>query len=327
MVDFVVDSFSGEATNIILTQHTGEVGATWSLLPGATASSYVSSSLGSAYCETTGTQGNFASGSPASADYIVEADIKYITGVDGGYVGIVGRADTSNITFYHVRYHDVLREFQLYKSINNIFTLLGTYAQILTAGTEYNLKLGLNGSTITVRIDDVLRIPATDSTITAAGKAGIRFNITSSTNKYHPRLDNYKATDISSTLSPISGSFGAVAKIQGSASKKILLSGMMDCLAGPSGAIGVKKHLSGSMAALAGASGTACVKKSLSGVMTCDASVSVSATVIRRMAGRIESVAGIEGLVIISEPNRIRLSGSMSAMAAMESAQIGRAHV
>jgi hypothetical protein len=123
-----------------------------------------------------------------------------------------------------------------------------------------------------------------------------------------------------STLSPISGSFGAVAKIQGSASKKILLSGMMDCLAGPSGAIGVKKHLAGSMAAMAGASGTVCVKKSLFGVMTCDASVSVSATVIRRMAGRFESVAGIEGLVIISEPNRIHLSGSMAAMAAMESA-------
>jgi len=43
----------------------------------------------------------------------------------------------------------------------------------LTAGQAYRLKLEMIGTTLNLYVDGVLKVTATDSSITAAGKAGI----------------------------------------------------------------------------------------------------------------------------------------------------------
>ena len=118
------------------------------------------------------------SGSPATADYSTSADLfmKEASGGSGA-TGVVGRVSTSANTFYMARYSGGADDaWQLYSCVAGTFTLLGSSAQALTDETGYNVKLEMIGTAIKLYTEGsgAALISATDSSITAAGKGGVR---------------------------------------------------------------------------------------------------------------------------------------------------------
>lgn len=128
------------------------------------------------YAVTTGVVGThayyLASGVP-DPDYAVCAGI-YIIGMDKRGLGVAGRVSSTADTMYYAYYETAAAAWRLYKRVSGTATLLGSYAQTLDFLTTYRLRLSMSGDQIEVSIDDVLRISATDNSITDAGYAGLR---------------------------------------------------------------------------------------------------------------------------------------------------------
>lgn len=183
--------------NTTLASHTGEVGATWTQHSSSTGTSEVITATGWLRPSASGTTSvYYASGSPTNANYTVEADVKYLAGVNG-HIGVMGRVDTSATTFYLCRYYSVDGQWQLYKFVAGTATKLGFTAASPVITTNYHVKLTMNGTAIDCSVDGVSKASATDSSITAAGKAGVRSGSASTVNDTNgPELDNFAATDL-----------------------------------------------------------------------------------------------------------------------------------
>lgn len=89
---------------------------------------------------------------------------------------------------------------QLWKLVNNVETQLGSDYDLtpVSAGASFNTKLKMQGTTISVLVDDVVQISVTDSAH-SSGSAGFG-NIASSTsaNTLGPQLNNWSAEDLAS---------------------------------------------------------------------------------------------------------------------------------
>lgn len=200
MAVFVQDTFSGESENVDLTAHTGEVGASWTVIFGYP-SCRLSAASGTVYSSGTPGNGAYASGVPASSEYDVEADVS-----DPASTGIAGRTSTTATTFYHARNNGT--EWQLYKFVSGTATLLGSYADSYS-GTK-RLKLQIRDAAKKVFVDGVERISSGDNSITDAGRAGIRLIL----NNTVPRIDNFLATDLSGGGSQVGSDFAVVYDIR-----------------------------------------------------------------------------------------------------------------
>jgi len=195
MAEFVNDTFA-TGSNVDLTAHTGETGATWTVIPSHPTCG-VSALSNSCYSKFSGSNGCYASGTPASANYEVEADI---TVVGSSKPGVVGRCSTSTETFYLARNDG--GTLQLYRCVSGSYRLISS-TSVSGTGT---IKLVMDGITIEVWYDGIKEIDTTDSNISDAGKAGLRFVGSDTTS----RIDNFTATDISSgsTILPTNCSDG-----------------------------------------------------------------------------------------------------------------------
>jgi glycerophosphoryl diester phosphodiesterase len=163
----------------------------------------------------------YHSGSPASADYSVEADIYVASSPGNVSASLIGRASTTVGSGYFATLYGA-SGLRLYKQVGGAFTLLNTYAFTIVAGTTYHVKLEMIGTAIKVYLDGVQRISVTDSAVTAAGKSGVRFanlgSTSNNTTNYH--IDNFSADDVGGTPTTyyqnVSGSLtpsGALARL------------------------------------------------------------------------------------------------------------------
>lgn len=207
MATFVTDTFT-DASGTAITAHVGELGATWAYNT-ANAASFVISDANRCRPNSTGNGYAYASGTPASADYDVTAVVRKFSSVGTATnIGLVARSSTGAATFYYAQYNDGAAQWQLGKLVSGGNTALGTgFSQALTLNTDYTLTLRVQGSSISLYVDGVLRVgPATDSTITAAGRAGIKCggNTTTASNTTGYHLDTFGVADI-----PGGGSTGA----------------------------------------------------------------------------------------------------------------------
>jgi hypothetical protein len=114
------------------------------------------------------------SGTPASADYTVAADITKLSGNTGNNrMGVCGRMQAGVRTMYFALYSHDLGNIRLLKDVAGTTTTLGTYTFTLT-GTPARLLLRMAGNQISVELNGTQVIaPVTDTSITTAGKAGI----------------------------------------------------------------------------------------------------------------------------------------------------------
>ncbi len=186
---FLEDTFSesGGFGNL-QTQHTGEKGATWVTSLGMTVGA-----PGRVWGNATGYRYAYASGLPAGADYSVEAGL-FCASVVGSVrsAGPAARVSTSADTSYQL-YWVTNTGFSLVKRVAITETVLGTYALVGTVGQEVKATISAVGTAIKGFVNGVERISATDSAITAAGRAGFRCHATEGASA----LVNYiVATDI-----------------------------------------------------------------------------------------------------------------------------------
>lgn len=108
---------------------------------------------------------------PPSADYLVEAVVRF-TSSTGKRVGIAARYSASGsengyLVFFDGNYW-VLR-----KMVAGVSTDLGSYYGSSSLNTDYVLRFEVFATTLTVSIDGVARIVASDASITAAGRVGV----------------------------------------------------------------------------------------------------------------------------------------------------------
>jgi hypothetical protein len=236
---FVLDTFSG-ATGGLLANHTGEVGAGWTRHAGSAGSVAAYISNANRVRANDSDDGiYYASGSPPSADYSVSADLVVVSKIESDASGVIGRVSTSTESYYFAGYEITSDTgiWELRRVVNGAVTVLDTYSQTLTTGATYQIALEMHGSSIRMTIDGVERCNATDSAITAAGKAGLMvgktaIELTSPSNTQGMHIDNLQATTFAEdTYGTVDGSyqggvtFGATGAIASSASTAITLNG------------------------------------------------------------------------------------------------------
>lgn len=195
MAEFANDAFAGTNGTILSaysaawTQHSAS-GTTAQIASGRVRISAVATAL------------YYHSGTPASADYSVFADIYEHSHPANNLYGVVGRCSTSADTLYMARHNSSSDVWQLYKAVAGTYTLLGSSASDpITTGTSAQVELRMAGTTIELykRGESTAAVSVTDSAVSAAGKAGIRMYSSvapSDSTLYH--LDNFSAVDTSS---------------------------------------------------------------------------------------------------------------------------------
>jgi len=185
---FTSDIFT-DTPGVLLENHTGATGATWTKNPAfSTGSSVITAADRLRGAASNGIY--YASGTPTSADYDVEADF-YVASIAGA-AGLLGRQSTSAATYYLFDYETGSGSWKLYSVVNGSVITSASFAQTLTAGQTYHLRLAMRGSFITGYVNGTAVVSLTDSSITSAGRAGVYFGEadTDSTG-YH--LDNLTA--------------------------------------------------------------------------------------------------------------------------------------
>jgi hypothetical protein len=193
MTVFVQDTFT-DTNGTNLNSHTGETGATWT--DGSRTGDLTINGNRVHYGSGT-VPWLYASGTPATAEYDVEADFVAV-GIPAtpGNPGIMGRMATAAETAYLIRYIESGTGWQFLKAVAGGYTVLGTYNTTLTS-----VKLEIRDAAKKVYLAGVERISSVDNAITAAGKAGITIAAGTSTNGNH--VDNFVATDAASGSSVV----------------------------------------------------------------------------------------------------------------------------
>ena len=165
------DRFAGSA-GTSPTARASDSGATWTAKSGTTP---VISSAGR--IRKNGATGFdlYSSAVPPSADYSVEADLYVASAVTGQFVDVIGRWDPATWNYYHAGYNTTSGAWVISKEFNGAYGTVGTsYTQTLTAGQTYRVRLEMMGTSISLWVNGVRRVTGTDSSITAAGRAGFQ---------------------------------------------------------------------------------------------------------------------------------------------------------
>ncbi len=165
----MIDTFTDTA-GTLLTAHTPDGGGSWSISTGG--SDGVITASNTLRAGGTVATGALHSATPPSADYSVYAKvIAKNLGVDHR-IGVAGRMVGDDRYSVHLR--GLAGTFRLMKNVGGVGSQLATDATItVVEGGEYALELRMSGSTLEGYVDGVLKLSATNTDLTAAGKAGV----------------------------------------------------------------------------------------------------------------------------------------------------------
>ena len=165
------DTFT-ETVTVVLSLHT-EGGTTWADRDSSATGISDDGATDVAYCGIASDEfGYYNSYTPSDADYCVEGDVK-VSGSGKTSMGIALRMATATQDQYFVRYSGGDGQWELYKRVSGTVTGLGTDYTGDVPTTVKSVRLCASSSSLTVYVAGVSRITATDSAITATGKAGI----------------------------------------------------------------------------------------------------------------------------------------------------------
>lgn len=176
--NFVNDTLSGESSQVDITAHTGETGATWTYHPTDFVASWFVTTAGRAWSD--GGDGRvYASGTPPSANYTVEGNYVFVGASNTSITGIAGRMNTTTADWYAVLYDSEIDTIRLVKFVGGSVTDLGSSsAYTASVNDTLDLKLNLNGTSIKGEFQVngggyTVVATVTDSAHSAAGKAGL----------------------------------------------------------------------------------------------------------------------------------------------------------
>ncbi|HLL65167.1 MAG TPA: LamG-like jellyroll fold domain-containing protein, partial [Micromonosporaceae bacterium] len=171
------DNFT-DPTGTVLSSHTSQTQTTWTRKAGDTINAVITPS-GMARRNGLGDITYYSSAVPASADYLVEADLRYQTYLDFDIAGVVGRLDpagTGSGTFYTAGYDGT--NWRLWKKVNGTTSGIGGtgYTQALTLGSTHRVGLDMKGSRIRLLVNGIERVTVQDASIPGPGRAGIQWS-------------------------------------------------------------------------------------------------------------------------------------------------------
>lgn len=212
-MSFANDTFT-DTNNTALEAHVSDSGHAWTKHSSSASGAKINSNRTSGDVDSSLAL-YYSAVTPASADYDVTATITLVT-ANVALTSVAGRISTSANTCYFARYQGASTRYEIFKTVAGSSTVIGTYSVTESNGDVRTLRLSMVGTSIRLYVDGVLRISATDSAITAAGKPGIRFgDVASSTT-----LDNWSAAV------PITLSASAARLQSGSTGNSVTLTGV-----------------------------------------------------------------------------------------------------
>jgi hypothetical protein len=173
------DAFT-DTNGVTLNNHTGNYNASWGIQSGSIAS-HAQIQNGRLISIATSNVYRMTTLAPV-ASYKVFARFVCVSELTSDSIGITGRATNDSMaTFYFVRYSRATTSWGLFRNLPGVSTQLSTsYTDAFTLNSVRDVELIMNGTSISVVIDGVTRISATDSMITGAGSAGFRGGATQS---------------------------------------------------------------------------------------------------------------------------------------------------
>ena len=134
---------------------------------------------------------------PPSSDYEVSADIIRRSDDNQTRMGLALRISTTSDDHYYVRYNNNGDSWLIAKSVGGTQSAIGAaVSQTLTVDQVYRVKFRVQGTTLTLLVDDVELASRTDSSHAGPGRAGIYgFDDATETTGLH--LDNWQADTLS----------------------------------------------------------------------------------------------------------------------------------
>jgi hypothetical protein len=189
---FASDTFTDTA-GTELSAHPADTGQTWVEHPSYASGSLVITDANRLRCGA-GVGGYYLDAAPATAEYDVTADFVVISST-GIFAGQTARMDTAANTFYHVRFNSTIGCWELFKFVAGANTSLGQGpAFTYTVGETYTVTLQIRDAAKKIIVDGVEQVSSADNSITAAGRAGIRWS-SGNSNTTGTHLDNFTVTD------------------------------------------------------------------------------------------------------------------------------------
>jgi hypothetical protein len=196
------DNFTGTAATT-LTSHTGTVATPWSTPAGTDP---VLSDANRLRRTAAGWALSYSSITMTSADYSVQADLVVKSLVAGDALGVAGRLDPATTSYYSARYRTSDNTWRIFKTVGGTDTSLSSAAATLTPGTTYRVRLDLVGSALTLSVNGVSTVTATDSSITAKGYAGLQLGTSGTsatvTDTTGLHADNFRAYPNTGSTAP-----------------------------------------------------------------------------------------------------------------------------
>lgn len=177
---FIRDTFGGAVASA-LSDHTGEIGATWRELSAGYGSDGTGQLrlTGTGYiygdgADPNGTSLYYASGVPPSTDYQISAVLRRSSTSWHTDLGLRGRSSiTSNERGYVAYYSSPTPRFELYANRGTGYALLSVHTQTLEQARDYTVMLRMRGNDITVLLDGTAIISVTTNAVMDAGRAGL----------------------------------------------------------------------------------------------------------------------------------------------------------
>jgi lysophospholipase L1-like esterase len=193
-----------DTAGTLLTAHIGQTGATWTKTGGQTADLQavtggqnfrLQNAGGIAYLKT--------SGVPTNADYDVQFDLYFPTHVL--YATVAARQDGGTLAAgtggYLAGYDGNLNQLNIFNGL----TVIASASFTPSVGSTHTLRFSLRGTSLTLYLDGVSTVTATDSTYAAKGTAGLfsYINAGSPTDSDGAQIFNFGAIDAGSLAAGI----------------------------------------------------------------------------------------------------------------------------
>lgn len=179
------DAFTNGIAGSLVTARSGESGAAWTRHPSfALDSGAIGVLTDEARVRPQGAVNAviyYPSGAPASSDYTARVTLRVKSLPGNIAVGLIARSSITAETGYvlHRNEGTGVKRWELYRTIAQTSTLLGSFAQSLTTGEDYVMMLAVSGTSVRASINSVERIAVNDTAITLAGRGAFRLYTTS----------------------------------------------------------------------------------------------------------------------------------------------------
>jgi hypothetical protein len=193
-----LDAFS-DGSNVVLSSHTPDIGGTWlkhaSSTSGNNGDFIIYNNRATLRTVLTSDVAHWYLSPSAlpQTEYEVQADF-HVMALQGN-PSVVGRWSATPNTGYTFSYNSAARRWELYKTVSDAWTLLGSYDQTLNIGEVYTAKLVIRSSYKICYVNGIERIRSTDNAISSTGFAGIRHSsVADATPFNHITIDNFIVT-------------------------------------------------------------------------------------------------------------------------------------